>query len=665
MCGIAGVIRRRKSRGLDIRGVLSMLNHRGPDDCGVLTYSRAAGVDLYPDAPPSAAGADVVLCHRRLSILDLSKSGWQPMASADGRYYIVFNGEIYNYVELKAELEKLGHRFRSTSDTEVLLAAYAEWKTAALPKLVGMFAFAVLDTRDRVLFLARDCFGIKPLYYSCEGGEFAFASEIRALLRLTGTPARLNHRLAFSYLRYAISEAGNESLFANAFQLPPAHFVELQLDDPAAAKPVRYWDCMPTERLDISFEEASRRLRDLFVESVRIHLRSDVPVGTALSGGIDSSSIVAIVRQLNPSADLHTFSFVTENDKIGEEKWADLAGQHARAKMWKIRVKPGELVDDIESLVQAQELPFVSTSIYASYRVFRMAQEAGIKVMLDGQGADECLGGYSYYRGALLASYIRRGHLGSASRLLANSSQWSNSSAAKVIGWAAEYLIPPAAQSPLRRLVGQKLLQDWLQPRWFSAHGVSPISPKYCVESDVLRQTLYRTMTDISLPQLLRYEDRNSMAFSIESRVPFLTPQLTHFLLSLPEEHIVTSRGLSKAVFRSAMRGIVPSEILDRRDKLGYATPEADWLSGAESWVDATLNSDFASSAECFNMDRVRADWNEMKADHKVLKPHIWRCVNFLLWARRFEVSLDGREAATIPSHTEEVLGPEMLRGRA
>jgi asparagine synthase (glutamine-hydrolysing) len=319
MCGIAGIV---CSPELELPRdwpavPLRTLSHRGPDDQGWLAFTpektRLGRGDMAPDGATRA-----VLLHRRLSILDQSAAGWQPMTTADGQVHIVFNGEIYNYLELRQELAREGCTFRSQSDTEVLLQALRCWGPSALRRLVGMFALAVLDRQQRILFLARDFFGIKPLYYVQTAQTFAFASEIKVLLELPGVRRAVDPQRLYEYLLFGRTDHGGNTLLSDVRQLPAGCFLEVPLDRPAAGQPSRYWTLDLSDRLDLSFDEAARRLRELFLESVRLHLRSDVAVGAALSGGIDSSAIVAAMRLAAPRADLHVFSYVADDPVLGE-----------------------------------------------------------------------------------------------------------------------------------------------------------------------------------------------------------------------------------------------------------------------------------------------------------------------------------------------------------
>jgi asparagine synthase (glutamine-hydrolysing) len=617
--------------------VLKKLEHRGPDDKGWLKYTASdlqTGREWKDDQD---SNCDVLLLHRRLSIIDVSAAGWQPMSSKNNRYHLVFNGEIYNYRELRSELQQLGHVFHTHTDSEVLLEAYAEWGAQALLRLVGMFAFAVLDTKERKLFLARDCFGIKPLYYTASEDHFAFASEIKALLELAGARRRVNPPALLLYLRHGLSDQGMDTLLDGINQLPAAHYMQLELKAPVAARPVRYWsprfsDC------ELSFDEAAQRLRQLFIDSVRLHLRSDVPVGAALSGGIDSSAIVAAMRLVEPSLEIHTFSYIADDDSLSEERWVDLAAGSVGATVHKLRPTSTELVDDFEDLIKVQEEPFASTSIYAGHRVLRQAGLAGIKVMLDGQGADEFLGGYRYYLGARFASLLRQHNYRDALRLLRSASTLPGSGILSVLSCAADYMIPKKWQGPFRALLAKEFTPRWVNRAWFGQYDAAIGHTNYCSEPSVLRATLLRTITETSLPHLLRYEDRNAMAFSIENRVPFLTVPLAEFILSLPESYIIALDGTSKAVFRAAMRGLVPDPILNRRDKIGRSTPEHKWLLAVDQWVQSLLGSEVAAGMPCFDLVAMRREWARIRDGKQAFDNRIWRWLNAIRWSHQFEV---------------------------
>ncbi len=637
MCGIAGLI---DKGGVDVSQIpvmLQVLSHRGPDDSGYLLYTPE-GVQLCHASAVPKQRAEVALAHRRLSIVDLSANGWQPMGSCDGRYYIVFNGEIYNYVELREELRHLGNTFRSSSDTEVLLTGFAQWGPAVLSRLVGMFAFALLDTHDRKVYLVRDFFGIKPLYYATIAGGVAFASELKGLLKFSSVARDANPERLLLYLRHGVTDHGCDTLFSAIQQVPSGHYLEISIDAPRAMHLACYWRPTVQERRDISFDEAADELRELFLQSIRLHLRSDVPVGAALSGGIDSASIVMAMRKLEPGLDIQTFSYVADDTKLTEESWIDIVVAASQATGHKVSPTPDELVGDLDQLTFTQDEPFGSTSIYAQYRVFQMAHHAGIKVMLDGQGADEILGGYRYYMGARLASLIRQNRWNEATQFLMRSSQWPGAGKLLLLFSAADHLLPQSIQPPLRAMIGKDLMPRWLSGAWFARNGVSARPLNYSPASDILHQSLCRELTQTSLPHLLRYEDRNSMAFSIESRVPFLTPQLVDFMFSLPEHYIISGDGTSKAVFRRAMRGILPDAILNRRDKIGFATPERNWLGALNGWVGQHMSSEVAHSIPFLNLRFMEEDWKRVLDGRRPFDFRFWRSLNLIRWTEQFDV---------------------------
>jgi len=638
MCGIAGFAALRGcGRSYCAPSVLQSIEHRGPDDRGWLRCSGSQ-VERGRDWTPPATEPEVLLLHRRLSIIDTSAGGWQPMSTADDRYHLVYNGEIYNFVELRRELEALGYRFKSNSDSEVLLNALAEWGTAALSRLVGMFAFALLDTHRRTILLARDFFGIKPLFYWQDDGCLFFASEIKALGAFGLKRPRANAERLLQYLRYGVADFGSETMLADVRQLPAAHFVEISLDTCVAGEAACYWVAQSDEVLDISYDEAAARLRDLFLHSVEIHLRSDVPVGLALSGGIDSSSILMAIAHLKPKTEMHAFSYISDDAALSEEKWVDLVAREAGAQVHKVRPTSGDLARDLGAMVQLHDEPFGSTSAYAQFRVFRAAQEAGIKVMLDGQGADEILGGYDHYKGARLASLVRQGRWGLAAQLFARLSGNGGIGAYLGAAYCADFLMPPAMQSVARGMVGKDAFPGWLNRAWFAERGLGAEFANYTTATGVLRESLTRSVTR-TLPGLLRYEDRNSMAWSVESRVPFLTPDLASFLGKLPESYLIDSKGTSKSVFRQAMRGIVPDAILDRRDKVGFVTPERSWLTQLDAWVLSALDGEMAASLPFLNLTYARREFQAAREGRKPFGFHIWRWVNLVRWAETLNVS--------------------------
>lgn len=640
MCGIAGYI---SKSGTDItpemlRTAMQAMTHRGPDDHGCFVWSPQQS-RLGRDIPQDIGDARVAMVHRRLSIIDLSDNGWQPMQTPDGRYSIVFNGEIYNYVDLREQL-KTRHEFRSHSDTEVLLAAFAAWGIESLQRLVGMFAFAIFDQQTQELFLARDFFGIKPLYYCANNNQFAFASEIQVLLDTVVADRRANPSALFRYLRFGATDEGEETLLTGVRHLPAAHYLRVPINEPSKARIEKFWTIDLDARQDISFDDAAAKLRDIFLESVSLHLRSDVPVGSALSGGVDSSSILCAARHiLGPKADLLAISYVASEPRISEERWIDVVGQAAGADVHKVRLDPQSLLDDLQNLMPRQGEPFGSTSVWSQYRIFADAKRVGAKVMLDGQGGDELLAGYDWCYGVRLASLMRQGRFTEAFSSSGRFASRLGVSRCAVLQEAAQWLLPTSAQIPLRRLVGKDLLPGWVNGKWFRDHNVRirPNETSGC--RDLLRGQLQLALEGRSgLANLLRYEDRNSMAYSIESRVPFLTPRMAEFVLSLPEEYLISQPGVTKSVFRAAMRGIVPDLILDRTDKIGFTTPELNWLTVLGPWVESRLQSPTARDIPVLNLPRVLREWQDIAACKRPFDFRVWRWLSLIDWTERVHV---------------------------
>lgn len=637
MCGIAGLVAARgECIPVDwLKAAAGLLGHRGPDDQGFLLWDGVNAVEQCRELRktfPTRVG----FVHRRLSILDLSKGGWQPMSSPDGMTFIIFNGEIYNYLELRETLSALGRTFHSRSDTEVLLAGYAHWGNDVLERLTGMFAIALLDLRRRKLILARDQFGIKPLYYTETSTGIAFASEVEPLLHLPGMRRTCDPHSLYRYLQVGLCDHGVHTMFSEVRQLPAAHVLEIDLDEMTAV-PQCYWTLPERGSADLDRKAATVHLRDLFIQSVRLHMRSDVPIGAALSGGIDSSAIVMAMRAIaGPQMDLHTFTYVAEGLAIDEERYANVIGAAARTTMHKVKLNAGKFLQDLDPLIKSQQLPFGSTSIYAQYCVFRKAHEAGIKVMLDGQGADEMLAGYISYLPARAASLARALHVQRALKLI--------SSGKRSMGGGWSYYLPRLTAgmlpSSLVRAARSHLwaASRWLNLDWFRDRGVTPDSGSTLHASGSFDRALRTTFSDTSLPALLRYEDMNSMAHSIESRVPFLTPPLVNFLFSIPLDYLIDDNATTKRIFRDAMRGIVPDEILDRRDKIGFQTPERAWFGELEPLLHEILDSDRLVRLPFLNSAAIKSELSQSISTERKFDWRVWRWINIARWSEVFDV---------------------------
>jgi len=665
MCGLFGILTRGGSR-LDkavlIRGTAA-IHMRGPDDEGyVLICSRTGeaqaclgddsqdGLDHPHIGSVNADAYDIGFGFRRLSIQDLSIAGHQPMAAPDRRHWVAFNGEIYNFVELRGELEALGYSFRGGSDTEVVLAAYDAWGTDCLRRFAGMWAIAIWDTPKRVLVLARDPFGIKPLYYHLDARGLIFGSELKSLLTAPWIERRVDPQAVFSFLQRGRPGLDNRSMIRRVRQLPSGCFGTLKLGEAAvngktapedALAIERYWSVDPSETVPRSFADAATALRELFLESIRIHLRADVPVGVNLSGGIDSSAVLMCARRLlGKDHPIHTFSFIAKEKAINEEHWIDHVARQAQATVHKIEPHARQLTSDLEELMRIQDEPIGSTSPYAQFRVFKLVRDHKIKVTLDGQGADELLAGYRSYLPARAASELRNGNRVRALALAFRAARYYPTSAGGLMRdarvMAAAY--PPANPQPASPYNPYEM-PDWLNREWFADHKVVDLASWQAGKKTVLKENLYFTLTESSLPELLRFADRNSMGHSIESRVPFLTPGLARFIMSLPEEHLIGADGTTKNVFRAAMRGLVPDGILDRKDKIGFTTPERNWLLALDDWVLSAYSDERASCVAALHPFVLREEWRNLKAGRTKFNQQFWRWVNLVNWSEQNRVS--------------------------
>jgi asparagine synthase (glutamine-hydrolysing) len=625
MCGVAGQwVRGQGARSREqMTRAIDALAHRGPNDCGQ---------DLF-----AVPGGQLLLGHTRLSIIDLSQGGHQPMYRENKRYAMIFNGEIYNYRELRAELESIGQRFASDSDSEVLLAAWSHWGEAALPRLRGMFALAIHDSERATLTVSRDGFGIKPLAYFHEDGVFAFASEVRALRELLPRQPTLNTQQAYDYLVFGSYDDSQATFFEGIRHLLPGHVLTFDLARGSIRSIRRWWSPAIAERRD-SFDQAVERVRESFLTNVRLHLRSDVPLGAALSGGIDSSAIVCGMRYVEPAMPIHTFSYVARGSPVDEERWADMVNARVGAIPHKVVASPADLVADLEDMIRAQGEPFGSTSIYAQYRVFGSAREQGITVMLEGQGADELFAGYHGYPGAVVHELLEQGRIPELVEFARGWTSWPDRSWKRLVLATGHTLVPSGLRGRAMAMAGRTPTPEWLDRSALEAVGVrlEPFMPAWPSDASGRRlaATLRESLTERGIPALLRHADRNSMRWSIESRVPFLTTDLADYVLSLPADYLIGRDGQTKRVLRAALRGIVPDEILDRRDKIGFATPEHEWLRQiapqARAWVAEDLGLPF------FRQDVVRRELDAILDGTRPFSWQAWRWINFSVWYRMF-----------------------------
>lgn len=554
MCGIAGIYCAGglgPDDALLVRTFRDVLAHRGPDDAGEWSDGACA------------------LGHRRLAIIDLSRDGRQPFASADGRHHIVFNGEIFNYLELRRELEAEGAVFRTKTDTEVLLAAWLRRGPDCLSSLNGMFAFAVYDSLEKTLFLARDRFGVKPLYYARAGKKLYFASEIKALLAIPGPRPAPDGQSLFEFLVFNRTDIHEETFFSGIRRLPKGCAARADAD---GLRIFSWWDPMDhlDRRLDATPDEARREVEELFLSSVALRLRSDVRTGACLSGGLDSSILMgALFDRLGAKPGFPAFTAAYPGKALDESAYVDALNR--RHPFHSLRVYPdaAAALENLEDFVRANDEPVPNSSFYSQYEVMRLAGQSGVKVLLDGQGGDEIFAGYHYFHGFYQLGLFRQGKMRALGREMASTAaRRQDKSAWRTLAFG---LAPPVLRARLLRGTVPWLARDFFHDRL----GRSRIFTEFFEARDLNHSLALHFR--YKLEHLLRCEDRNSMAFSIEARTPYLDYRLVELLLALPGCFKVRG-GQTRVLQKEALGRYSLPEILARRDKIGFATPQEEWM---------------------------------------------------------------------------------------
>jgi asparagine synthase (glutamine-hydrolysing) len=665
MCGIYGVIQNSAINAAPLAAMSRLMRHRGPDDEG-LVFATNAGVKVYggSDSPErtlngglaytprerilpcwSSGSGGLLLGHRRLSILDLSPAGHQPM-SYRSRYWITFNGEIYNYLETREELQRRGHVFATGSDTEVILAAYAEWGPDCLARFNGMFAFAIYDADAGTLFLARDRFGVKPLYLWQYQNGFAFASEIKAFSALPGWRASAQRDRVTDFLIWNVSDHTTETFFQGVEQLQAGHFILVNVRPFFASHAFEQQPKLTSKRWytlrarEVPVNDAAVQFYEALSRSIELRLRSDVPVGSCLSGGLDSSSIVCLAAQQlrRQSADpFNTFTAGSTEAAFDERKYAEAVITSSGTRAHFVVPEANGFLDELDRLIWHQDEPFPTSSIYAQWCVFRAAREQGTTVMLDGQGADEILGGYRGYFGAYLAGLARKGNVGQWLREARSMRREIGFSYVRSLGYTLAYAAPSTLRF-LGRFENRGYSdRSWIRPTHHQGFERDPLHSAGGRTGSMRAMSLAQIHAT-NLPMLLHWEDRNSMAFSVEARVPFLDYNVVELALSLPDTAKIGG-GVTKQVLRQAMRGIVPDAVLDRRDKMGFVTAEPVWMKKHQTTrfraalEEATqVLSSLVTPNLLHGFDAVAC--NQAPFDHRYL-----RALSLASWAKQYNVS--------------------------
>jgi asparagine synthase (glutamine-hydrolysing) len=613
MCGICGIINfnQQPVREASIHTMMQIMKHRGPDDEGVF-IEKNVGLGFV-----------------RLSIIDLSKAGNQPMVSNDGRYMIVFNGEIYNYIEVRKELKLKNYTFKTNSDTEVLLASYMEWGEECLQRFNGMWAFVIFDRVEKRIFAARDRYGIKPFYYLKTGNYLAIASEIPPLLSLLEHKPDPNHQSIFDYLVFNRTDQTERTFFEEIRKLQHGHSLSIQLTEDSGQKAevrIKNWYDLRTN-LKEPFK-CPEEYKELFSSAVGLRLRSDVPVGVCLSGGLDSSSIVSILLKDYNKKDLNTFSAVYEKGQFGDETEFINEYKPFLKNMFFTTPTAETLQANLAGFVKAHAEPIPSTSPYAQFKVMELAK-GKVVVTLDGQGADEELAGYHYFFGFFFKDLLKHRRLGKLSiEMFHYLINHHNLYGLKTFLY---FLLPEKLKTSLR--VNEK---GYLNQAFVEKYQSSNSIARNLYNSGSLHDALLDHF-EYKLEHLLKWEDRNSMWFSLEARVPFLDYRLVEKTLATQGDLIIKN-GMTKHILRESMKGILPEKIRMRRDKVGFGTPQDEWFK-KPAWrnmVSEILNSRSFSGRGIINPSEATRTHRAHISGKTNASKEIWKWIHLELWYREF-----------------------------
>lgn len=606
MCGIFG-IKDKDNISIDIeilKKAIELLKHRGPDDAGMY-YHKNIG-----------------LINTRLSILDLTEAGHQPMCNERKDIWIVHNGEIYNYLEIKDILIAKGYKFNSITDTEVIIHSYEEWGTDCLQYFNGIFAFAIWDIKRNMLFIARDRLGVKPLYYFWNSGRFIFSSEIKAILSsLKDLKEKLevNWSAIYQYLKFRLT-INNETFFKYIFKLMPGEYLVLKENN---FKIEKYWDLPIEDYTEESFDEAKAHLRDLFEESIKLQLRSDVEVGAHLSGGIDSSSVVALVKKYTNS-DLKTFSgCFKEGREYNEKEYIDEVTQKYEVKNYITQPNEDDFIESFPKIVWHMDEPMVGVSVFSQFHVNKLARKY-VKVTLGGQGGDELFAGYYWYYIGKIKEYIKNFKLSDSKKTV--ESIYLGIKKLKIKSFIVNAFL-------IKNLYFNRFTKDILNK--LKSSSMENIYPVGISTKNPIKRMMYWDIKYF-LQALLHVEDRTSMAFSIESRVPLLDHRIVEFAFKLPYEYKV-KKDITKYIFRESVKDLLPIKIYERKDKKGFPTPFDIWIRGKlKNYIEDIIFSNSFKNRGIYDSKFVKRIWQLQIKEHKNFGSLIWEMINIEQWFRTF-----------------------------
>ena len=649
MCGIAGLFAKNKIEVEELKKIINTIKHRGPDGEGMVIFS---GENSYPIAGKDTAQniidtnfkyapskeikyeskiADGGFAHRRLAIIDLEPSGHQPMCSFDKRFWITFNGELYNYLEIKNDLIALGYNFISNSDTEVVLTSFIHYKEKCLQLFNGMWAFSIYDTQEKTIFSARDRFGVKPYYYSINREYFAFASEQKALNASNKFERVINENAVFDFFVFNKIENEENGFFENINELFPGHYLTFDLNS-WELKTIKWYELKYTqvdEKFNLKkYTTAVNEISSLLEDAIKIRLRADVPVGACLSGGIDSSAIVGMMKKILPNENIPVYTASFPNESIDETGFAKIAAQFNHADQFLVYPNVKNLVSELRDLINCQDIPIWSTSTFAQFSVLKKVKETGIKVVLDGQGGDEIFGGYAqhnsfYWKGLNWVDFTK---------------SLTKNGGINALKFHIKQQLIYNYQHKLSKSLRSNLYKNYFSDLKFlnndffekNAYRFGNYNPTF----GNLHQKLADEMQNTSLKSYLKCEDRCSMWHGVEARTPFADDhKLIEAVFNLPESYKI-GFGNNKQLLRDAAKNILPIEIYNRKDKLGYATPNNKWISEISTSFLDCFNENLSPY---FNINLLKENYKDLFSPKgNVDSGRIFKYLTFAIWMDEF-----------------------------
>lgn len=622
MCGIVGIVRfdAKPIKKESLTTMMQTIKHRGPDDEGVF-------IDGH-----------VGLGHVRLSILDLTEAGHQPMTDSTGRYTIIQNGESYNYIELREELKAKGYQFKTQTDTEVVLNGYIEWGEKVLDRLNGMFAMAIYDKQEQTLFIARDRFGVKPLYYHMGSEQMVFASEIPAIIKALPDKPKANENAIFDYLVFNRTDQTEETFFSNIYKLQHGCCMSLKVNSEElrvkSDLPIRKWydlaehvHARKLEIGDLTFEQATALYMDLFKKAIELRLRSDVPWGVCLSGGLDSSAITATIIKELKKPDVHSFSAVYGKDsKADESRFID-EFKGIVPNMHYIYPDAERLFAHLDDYVRIQGEPTPTTSPYALYCIMSEASKY-VKVILDGQGSDEAIAGYEYIPGLYYKSLFTHLKWGQLAKEIVQYARLHHSW--RHVKYMVFFLLPSKMRTKVR--VAQR---GYIDPIFVEKHKDSVIADKLYGANTM--EDMLVAHFEYKLEHLCKWGDRDTMAFGVEGRSPFLDKDLVEFSIALKDE-LKIKGGYTKFILREVMKDIMPEKVRLRVDKKGFSVPQDEWFRSVEfqKLIMDILQSESFAKRKYFLPEEAKKLYQRHLSGEINISKDIWKWINLELWFREY-----------------------------